>query len=56
MARIGVPLSAILIPAGFFFSILSPTATQPNGMVKLIYAGAIVLALSVVTLGFGLLL
>jgi len=29
--RIGVPLSAILISSGFFFSVLPPTATQPSG-------------------------
>jgi hypothetical protein len=54
LVRIGVPLAAILVPLGFFFSMASPTATQPNGMVSLIYAGAIVLALSVLTLGVGL--
>ena len=53
--RIGVPLSAILISSGFFFSMLSPTATQANGAIVLIYAGAVVLALAVVTLGVGLL-
>src|SRR6202165_35217 len=37
--RIGVPLSAILIFSGFFFSVLSPTATQASGVVALIYAG-----------------
>jgi hypothetical protein len=55
MVRIGVPLSAILISAGFFVSIPSPAATQPNGLVALIYVGAALLALSVVTLGIGLL-
>jgi hypothetical protein len=55
MARIGVPLAAILIPAGFFFSVLSPSATQPNGFLSLIYGGAAVLAASVLTLGVGLL-
>jgi hypothetical protein len=55
MVRIGVPLSAILISAGFFVSIPSPTATQPNGLVALIYVGAVLLALSVITLGIGLL-
>ncbi len=55
MVRLGVPLAAILISAGFFFSMLSPTATQPNQAVALIYVGAIVLAISVVTLGVGLL-
>jgi hypothetical protein len=53
--RIGVPLAAILISSGFFFSVLSPTATQASGAVSLIYAGAMVLALAVVTLGVGLL-
>jgi hypothetical protein len=53
--RIGVPLAAILISSGFFFSVLSPTASQANGAVVLIYLGAAVLAFSVVTLGIGLL-
>jgi hypothetical protein len=53
--RIGVPLSAILISSGFFFSMLPPAASQPSGAVALIYAGAVILALSVVTLGIGLL-
>ncbi len=45
--RVGVPLAAILISAGFFFSMLSPTASQPSQAVSLIYLGAIVLAISV---------
>jgi hypothetical protein len=53
--RIGVPLAAILISSGFFFSMVSPTATEPSGAVSLIYAGAVILALAVVTLGVGLL-
>ena len=53
--RIGVPLSAILISWGFFFSVLPPTATQPSGAVALIYFGAVVLAFSAVILGVGLL-
>jgi hypothetical protein len=52
--RIGVPLSAILISAGFFFSMLPPTATQPNGAVALIYVGAVILAASVFALALGL--
>jgi hypothetical protein len=55
VARIGVPAAAILIPLGFFLSMTSPTATQPNGLIKLIYFGAIALAASVLTLGIGLL-
>ena len=53
--RIGVPLSAILISTGFFFSVVPPTATQASGAVSLIYAGALILAIGVVTLGIGLL-
>jgi len=55
LARIGVPLAAILIPAGFFLSMASPSASQPNGLVYLIYVGIVALAASVVTLGIGLL-
>src|SRR5580658_2793699 len=40
--RIGVPLAAILISAGFFFSMLPTTASQPGGAVSLIYVGAVV--------------
>jgi len=53
--RVGVPLSAILISAGFFFSVLPPTATQASGAVSLIYLGALILAIAVVSLGIGLL-
>jgi hypothetical protein len=52
--RIAVPLAAVLISAGFFFSVLSPAATEPNGAVSLIYLGAVVLGLAVVALGIGL--
>ena len=53
--RIGVPLSAILISAGFFFSVLPPTTTQASGAISLIYVGALILAIAVVSLGIGLL-
>ena len=53
--RIGVPFTAVLISAGFFFSVLSRTATHANGAVSLIYLGAVVRAVAVVSLGIGLL-
>jgi hypothetical protein len=53
--RVGVPISAILISAGFFFSVLPTDANQPNGAVSLIYAGAVVLACGVIALAVGLL-
>jgi hypothetical protein len=55
VARVGVPAAAILIPMGFFLSMTSPNATEPNGLIALIYFGAIALAASVLTLGIGLL-
>src|ERR1700757_2432597 len=55
LARVRVPLAAILIPAGFFFSMVSPVATKPNGFISLIYLGIPFLAAGVLTLGIGLL-
>jgi len=55
MIRIGVPASAILISAGFFFSMLSAAAETPDRAVNLIYIGTVSLAVSVITLGIGLL-
>ena len=55
IARLGVPLAAILMPLGFFLSSSSPGATEPNGLVALLWLGALSLAVGVVTLGVGLL-
>jgi len=55
LVRIGLPASGILISAGFFVSMASPAATEPSRAIALIYAGAVVLAVSVVSLGIGLL-
>lgn len=53
--RSAVPSAAILLPAGFFFSILSPTATAPNDLIYLCFVGGAVLALGLFVLGLGLL-
>jgi hypothetical protein len=53
--RHSIPAAAILLPIAFFLFGLSPQATEPNGLIYLAYAGAIVLALGLVTLGVGLL-
>jgi len=45
----------ILIPAGFFLSVLRPTAEKPNGLIVLAYAGAVCLAAGVLVLGVALL-
>lgn len=54
LARTGAPIAAILIPAAFFLSVASPTATQPNALINLAYVGALFLAAAVLTLGVGL--
>lgn len=54
LARTLIPASAILLPLGFFFSVLSPDATEPNAMIYLAYLGFPVLATGLVILGAGL--
>jgi hypothetical protein len=53
--RLSIPSAAILLPVAFFFSVLTPNATEPNGFIYLAYVGAILLAAGVLTLGIGLL-
>ncbi len=55
LARNGITAAAVLMPAGFFFSSAGRGATEPNRFIVLVYAGAVSLALGVVSLGFGLL-
>jgi hypothetical protein len=38
--RYSIPLSAILLPGALFFSVLTPDATKPNGLIYLAYVGA----------------
>ncbi|HEX4346116.1 MAG TPA: hypothetical protein VHZ73_01000 [Vicinamibacterales bacterium] len=54
IARSGAPIAAILIPAAFFLSVASPSATQPNGLIVLAYVGAACLGAAVLSLGVGL--
>jgi hypothetical protein len=53
--RHSVPAAAILLPAAYFLSVLSPEAQEPNGLIYLAYIGAAILAAGVFTLGVGLL-
>jgi hypothetical protein len=52
--RSAVPSAAIFLPVAFFLSVLSPKATEPNGLIYLAYIGAAVLATALVVLGIGL--
>lgn len=55
VVREAVPLAAILLPAGFFLSVLSPDATEPNAFIYLAYVGAVSLSIGLLGLGLGLL-
>jgi hypothetical protein len=55
IARTGVLISAILMSAGFFLSSAGEGRTRPNGLIALLYLGAVSLAAGVVVLGVGLL-
>jgi len=55
LVRIGTPVAGILISGGFFFSVMARSATEPGPAIALIYAGAVLLAASVLSLGIGLL-
>src|SRR5262245_16490045 len=52
--RFSVPSSAILLPAAFFLSVLSPQAQKPNPLIYLAYVGAVLLGSGVLTLAVGL--
>ena len=54
VARHSIPAAAVLLPAAFFLSVLSPDATEPNAMIYLAFVGAVSLALGVLVLGIGL--
>ena len=55
LARSGVPVAAILMPAGFFVASMGAGPHPPNRLIALVFAGAAVLALGLASLGVGLL-
>lgn len=55
LSRSGVAVSALLMPGGFFFSSMGAGRTQPNKLIALVFAGAALLAISLISLGVGLL-
>jgi hypothetical protein len=52
--RSAIPSAAILLPAAFFLSVLSPDATEPNALIYLAYVGAVILVAGLLLLGVGL--
>jgi hypothetical protein len=55
LARDGIWVAAILMPAGFFLSAAGKGVTTPNRFIVLLYLGVASLAIGVVSLGMGLL-
>jgi hypothetical protein len=55
IARLGVPVAAILMSAGFFAASAGRNITRPNKFVWVLWLGALCLATGVISLGVGLL-
>jgi hypothetical protein len=55
LARNGLWVAAVLMPAGFFLSSAGRGLERPNRLIVLLYAGMAALALGVASLGIGLL-
>ena len=55
LSRSGVAVAALLMPGGFFFSSMGAGREQPNRLIMLVFAGAALLAVSLTSLGIGLL-
>jgi high-affinity Fe2+/Pb2+ permease len=51
VVRVAFP--AVLMASGFFLSVLSPEATEPNAMIYLAYVGGLLLAVGLLVLGVG---
>ncbi|MDQ3155368.1 MAG: hypothetical protein M3Q98_01380 [Actinomycetota bacterium] len=47
----GVPFAAILMPAGFFLSVLGKDPAKPGRLVALLWAGAVMLTLGLLSAG-----
>jgi hypothetical protein len=52
----GVLIAAILMPAGFFLSVLGRDPQQPGKLIALLWAGAASLVIGLVAAGLGLIL
>lgn len=55
LSRSGVAVAALLMPAGFFFSSMGAGRESPNRLIALVFTGAALLAVSLASLGIGLL-
>ena len=56
LARLGVPIAAILMPAGFFLSVLGRDPQRPNRLILLLWLGVVSLTAALITAGIGLIM
>ena len=54
VVRLAFPAAAVLMALGFFLSVLSEEAREPNALIYLTYVAGVVLAVGVLVLGVGL--
>jgi hypothetical protein len=55
VVRLAFPAAAVLMALGFFLSVLSEEATEPNALIYLTYVAGVVLAVGLLILAVGLL-
>jgi hypothetical protein len=55
VVRLAFPAAAVLMALGFFLSVLSEEATEPNALIYLTYVAGVVLAVGLLLLAVGLL-
>ena len=55
LGRLAIPVAAVVMPAGFFASSGGREVNGPNRAILVVWVGALILAVGVVTLGIGLL-
>ena len=56
LARLGVPIAAILMPAGFFLSVVGTDPRRPNRLIVLLWLGVVSLTAALITAGVGLIM
>ncbi len=54
VVRLAFPIAAVLMALGFFLSVLSEDAREPNAMIYLTYVAGVVLAVGLLALAVGL--
>ena len=54
VVRVAFPVAAVLMALGFFLSVPSPEAREPNALINLTFVAGLLLAVGLLTLGVGL--